>query len=616
MGRISVDYSALEPLPDAAEVRDAGTAYSAAVEAVQTAIDQAQSDWVPVNTLLTSTSMDLQGFHTAFNPLSQSMGEVVDEHRSIGDASQTLADELEGIRKRLDTLKSTTVPARQSRLDTAISALDEESRDTDSSLTAEAESEMQAIADQIARDWDEDQDAFNNACSSLYPVVPWDFSRFDYGSSSATSAEGLDLFEDASSDSATPEQIEAWYDHLAGLTPQELAALVLVNPGMRTTPPLLPQGPEDVAGWPGGDYGGDWWDSLSEDQRDALIAYVPATVGNTEGIPYGTRDQANRNTLDYVLYAGHLQFPEQATYEQIREALNSAGPGRGDRFLLSFNPHDRPLAAVSVGDVDTADDVSVMVSGMTSGTHNMTGEVSHAQNVYDGLTGNNAVVSWIGYDSPNYATVFSDADATEGAAALAQFLDGIHETRSRTGEPPQVNVMAHSYGTNTAATALTVTEHQAENYIMYGSAGLDPSFAESASDLNVAQNGDGDPQVYTTDAGEDSLSWIGRLGSWFSRLDPNDDDFGAIEFSSDGSGNVPGHPVAGHGQNIGEEDEWGYVEPGSQAYNSIIMILEGTGGEITPMSHEQGTDGDSMIIAPGPDGYLDDPAYGDHGVLI
>lgn len=71
MGQISVDISALEPLPDADVVRDAGDGYFGPVEAVQTAIDQAISDWAPVSTLLTSRSMDLQEFHTAFTPLSR-----------------------------------------------------------------------------------------------------------------------------------------------------------------------------------------------------------------------------------------------------------------------------------------------------------------------------------------------------------------------------------------------------------------------------------------------------------------------------------------------------------------------------------------------------------------
>jgi hypothetical protein len=477
---------------------------------------------------------------------------------------------------------------------------------------------MQGIADRIRDDWGDDQNTFINASFTYAQVVPRDYPRFEYGTRSATSSDGHEMFRAAIADDVTPAQVQAWYDHLATLTPEELAALVVLDPRMRTTPPLLPQTPQSATSWPGGDRGGAWWDGLDPDQQQAMAAYLPATVGNTEGVPYAVRDQANRNTLDYVIYGGLPWMSNHETYLQIQESLNSAGPGRGERFLLSFDPNDRPLAAVSVGNVDTADNVTVMVSGMTSGTHNMAGEASHAQNVFDGQiahdpSGNNAVVSWIGYDSPDYLSVFSDGDAERGAGALAGFLDGIHETRSRAGEPPQVNVVAHSYGTNTAATALTATEHPVDHYIMYGSAGLDDDYVTSASDLNVAQDDDGVVQVYATDADQDSLSGVGRWGSWSSRIDPTDDDFGAIEFSSEGGGNVPGHRVTGHGQNLDGEDAWGYLEPGSQAFNSIITILQGGGGEIAPVRQDVGGDG-AMILAPGPDGYLDGPAYGGNGV--
>jgi hypothetical protein len=615
VGQIVVDFSGLDPLPDAEGVREAASTLYGKTLSFRAAVDQAKGDWAPVDSVISSDSLDLEPFYAGFEPLASAVDEVRDRQRGFRDRCHALADGIDDVRQRRDMLRNTTIPARQRRLDAAIVALDEASVPAAQSLTGRATLEMQGIADRIRDDWADYQHGFINASLADAPVAPRDYPRFEYGTRSARSSEGHELFSAASVENATPEQVRAWYDHLAELSPEELAALAVLAPRMRTTPPPLPQSPGALAARPRGDHGGAWWGGLSRDQQQALIAYLPATVGNTEGIPYSVRDQANRNTLDLVLYGGLPWTSNHETYRQIQQSLTSAGPGRGERYLLSFDPNDRPLAAVSVGNVDAADNVTVMVSGMTSGTHNMSGEAGHAQNVFDGQIahdpfGNNAVVSWIGYDSPDYLTVFSDGDAERGAVALSGFLDGIHETRSRAGEPPQVNVMAHSYGTNTSATALTLTEHPVDHYIMYGSAGLDKDHLANASDLNVARDEGGAVQVYATDAELDPLSGIGRWGSWFSRIDPTDDDFGAIEFSSDGGGNVPGHPVGDHGQYLDAQDAWGYVEPGSQAFNSIIMIVEGEGGRISPVR----ADGDgTMILAPGPPGHPDVAAYGGRG---
>lgn len=605
MGRIVVDYSALEPLPDSDAVREAAEALFRRVGAVASAVDRARGQWVPVTTMLTSDSMDLDPFYIGFHPPSSRAEQVLEVQRGFRDECLDFAGDIRAISLRRDTLRDTTIPARQNTLDAEVAALPEEEKYRESALTSAAQAEMQGIADRIADDWRDHQYTFSRACSRIRPVVPFSSARFDYGTGSTVHAEGRELFWAATSPRADAGQVKVWYDYLEQFSPDELAALVLVNPAMRTSPPRLPRDPGAISEWPDGDFGGDWWDGLSRDQRQALIAYLPATVGNTEGVPYGVRDQANRNTLDYVLSAGLPFQANRQTYLEIRDSLTPAGPVMGDRYLASFDPNDRPLAAVSVGDLDTAGHVTVMVSGMTSGTHNMTGEVSHAQNVYNGLSGDRAVVSWIGYDSPGHLTVFGDDHAERGAGPLAGFLDGIHETRARHGEPLQVNVMAHSYGTNTAATALTITDHPVQNYIMYGSAGLDPDHVSTAESLNVASDEDGNVQVYATDADEDPWSGIGRFGSWFTRINPTDDDFSAIEFSADSDRD--GRPVTGHGQDIGGDDEWGYVEPGSQSYYSIIEILAGRGDDIA-----LGPD-DTLILAPGPDSHPLDPAYGGAG---
>lgn len=221
---------------------------------------------------------------------------------------------------------------------------------------------------------------------------------------------------------------------------------------------------------------------------------------------------------------------------------------------------------------------------MNSGTEEMPSEVGNAQQLYNGLEQSSpdehAVVSWIGYESPGLKTVFRDEHAINGSWALAYALDGHRETIEAHHEDggTTVNVNAHSYGTNTAARALTSTTHPVDTYSMYGSARIPEHAAEHASDLNVARTDEGRPAVYATDAKTDWLSDAGRSPG--VRQDPTDENFGAYVFSSDGMGHPPGYPVSGHYQNFDAQDEHGYLERDSQAFEALWMINDGRGDEV------------------------------------
>lgn len=158
----------------------------------------------------------------------------------------------------------------------------------------------------------------------------------------------------------------------------------------------------------------------------------------------------------------------------------------------------------------------------------------------------------------------------------------------READETTVNINAHSYGTNTAARALTSTTHPVDTYSMYGSAGIPENVAEHTSDLNVATTDEGRPAVYATNASTDTLSGKGRwtLSPVFGekRLDPTDEDFGAYVFSSDGMGNPPGYPVGGHSQNFRAADEYGYLDEESQTLEALAMINDGRGDEVDEMT--------------------------------
>lgn len=499
---------------------------------------------------------------------------------AVKDATYRLAESLDSLRSRHRTLVDVTIPARETEVEHNQFDYDPEGSNFWAAFYAERD--LQREADAIVADWVTAQETFSSTVNALQQVTTEAHAYFDYGSTATSVGRANQLFH-ATQHSATPRFLEDFYEHLATMTPEEIAAFALAHPDVRITPPPLPDSQQDLEEWPGGAEGAQWWNGLSAGQRTALVTHLPAWVGNTEGVPYSDRDQANRNALTLALNQPGASDKDRASWLQIRDSLALPNPDAADRFLVSFLPFgdDGPLAAVSVGNPDTASSITPMVSGMGSGTHNMVSEVDHAQRMQENMGPDHAFISWIGYDSPNMPLspeVMQDRWAVSGSYALAHHLDGLYETRASGGSVPSISPMAHSYGTNTLATALTRTEHPVDNAILYASAGLDGDFVSHASDMNVQTDQSGRPQVWVTLA--DGDPWAPK-GAMF-REKPHLEDFGAMVFSSDGEGNVPGDPVSAHEQTYGspEDQNWGYLNEESQAFQSMLLILGGEGESI------------------------------------
>ncbi|MBY6539165.1 hypothetical protein HQ325_10820 [Rhodococcus sp. BP-349] len=174
---------------------------------------------------------------------------------------------------------------------------------------------------------------------------------------------------------------------------------------------------------------------------------------------------------------------------------------RPERRLVHYEAGSRrTLAAVSVGDLDGADRVAVMVPG--AGT---TVEASVAR--HDGETAAlvaeagalapgsvTAGVSWLGYEAPQWNTeliepgrsVASTAPAAVGASALVDVLDALGDRRH--GDPaPEVTVVAHSYGTVVAAQAIAAGA-PVDAVVVMGSPGWsDRAAAAAPGPVHVAE---------------------------------------------------------------------------------------------------------------------------------
>ncbi|MEK6312186.1 MAG: alpha/beta hydrolase, partial [Curtobacterium sp.] len=241
-----------------------------------------------------------------------------------------------------------------------------------------------------------------------------------------------------------------------------------------------------------------WWDGLGgrgsagehSAAQDALITALPAVIGNLNGVPYWARDQANRlaaqrayaqaqedvKTARTKLKGAVGRTAQAAAQQKLNDALarekdlkNFTAGARTNlqlvrdvpRQMVSFSPTHPPIGAFSVGDLDSADSVSYLVPGMGSSLKDTTLYMSAASNVI-GLhqavdpPQDTAMVTWIGYEAPpNFLTtgnrgVFGEKYADAGAQNLAADLEGFRATRP----DAQLNVVAHSYGSTTAAIAL------------------------------------------------------------------------------------------------------------------------------------------------------------------
>lgn len=296
------------------------------------------------------------------------------------------------------------------------------------------------------------------------------------------------------------------------------------------------------------------WAKLDDAERERLINEVPWVIGNLPGLPFVVRDQANRMLLDYyIVHSEQMGAVCNTALDDVLLTL-SKDDGEPSISIVALNFEGRvPMVAMGYGGLDVAKNVSWVVPGMLSDAHEAYPGLGIAsKNLYAeqlrvlraagrGEEGN-AIVAFMEYDTPDGSNVLAAGSAREGATRLSAELDGTTATRNLNMVLPNQAVLGHSYGTTTAANALTQVNHSVQSFTMIASAGLDGKYVKSLTDLKVDQNGDNVRKIYTTLADADSIAPIGSNLS--GRKTPNPEGTGRLEllidgaytFSSDGTG--------------------------------------------------------------------------------
>ena len=443
---------------------------------------------------------------------------------------------------------------------------------------------LQAAADRLAEDLRTAEDSCSSTLASLERSSTTAVPVYGGADRSFAVAGATRLFNRlANATSKNPAaDFQLYLEALAGLSAQQMQVFLASN--QRAPLTLPPPGTDPAAARRR-------WAAMGQSQRNLLTSSVPSLVGNLEGLPYKIRSTANNIALTKARRQQGLTQRQVDSYRGISRAAATVSTKCPARGLISFDPGNPPLAAVSIGDPDAADHVTWNIPGMGSSTGRMA-EWTDATNAIceqqasAGSSGRHAAVAWIGYDSPADAAaterpnfeVLSMDKARTGGKALALALEGMNAARS--GSAVFITVAAHSYGSTTAAEALSRTNFDVDAVVFYGSAGVDEDSAPTASVLRVKEL-DGATQVYATHATGDGVAKLGIIGSGLSedpRLSPTSRDFGGLVFSSDGTDELLA--TTEHSARSTTEGGTGYLDRGTQSLTAIGMIAAGTGGGV------------------------------------
>lgn len=314
-----------------------------------------------------------------------------------------------------------------------------------------------------------------------------------------------------------------------------------------------------------------WWSGLSLDVQLRLARERPALIGGLDGVPAWARDTANRALLDDTLRGllAQLVVPQADPMDilmnedlfftlSVRDALVQAEASGQPAQLYLFDPKD-DLAAISVGDLDTADSVAVIVPGTgVDVTGDMGTQVARAEELWiatEPLDNSEdvAVLAWIGYDAPNFGGAVLPVHASEGAPLLVATVSGL--SAARPARPPRTTVIAHSYGTlMTSYAAAQPDDLGADAVVLVGS----PGTGGTAADFDLP-----DDRVFVGEGEED---WI--ADSAYYGLDPSWDTW------------YGGTCIAANMPDEDDSDHYHYFDPESEALYNMALIVQGRYGAV------------------------------------
>ncbi|ADD42549.1 alpha/beta hydrolase [Stackebrandtia nassauensis] len=340
----------------------------------------------------------------------------------------------------------------------------------------------------------------------------------------------------------------------------------------------------------------EWWDSLSDPEKQAFIDQHPEKIGNLDGIPPEDRHKANWKSLNDAIdakrqeiedirntpgYGGPGAADDRNKVEDLQKQLDAMQNLRGivddpkhpDRLLMGFDPEGDGKAIIATGNPDKADNVLTHVPGMGSELSTAGNELNRVDRMVSDAnqldpTKETVGVMWLDYDAPDgISNAGTTGYAEKGAPDLAQFQDGLRATHE--GAPSHNTVVGHSYGSTVVGHSLKDHGMNTDDVVFAGSPGVG---VDHVSGLNT--NAD----VHATRAQHDIIGLVPDGNTRFHvpftditlsshGLNPADPAFGAHSFESSpgDKGWFPGgRSIAAHSQ---------YWDDGNPARDEIARIV-------------------------------------------
>ncbi|MCC9175534.1 alpha/beta hydrolase [Arthrobacter sp. zg-Y179] len=594
---INVDLSGTDNLPNEAALLAAAGRLDRRAERMADTLDDAQAKWQTVSAFYRAPEASL--VYTAMDKPREDGEEMLLAVRSSKQALEVFAGEITAIKAKRAELKAkiATAQAQDKREAEIIDGMGEfgflgEAVSKIGSVLDSADAFMdqfmlQREADQLAADLQKAEQECNRAHQALVrpaaDVPPISKEALnEWAIQDVTQA--YNRVQNSIGDPTVAMQ--QYLALLAGLRPDQMEQFLARNPEAALSPPALGSDPQKNK---------QAWEKLTPEQRAVISQKVPSLVGNLEGIPYSDRIAANNAALDLALAQKPLPDAQRDVLKEIKAAVDAGRDDTTVRGLISFDPTHPPLAALAIGNMDTADNVTWNVPGMGTTAGSMDNWAEGSQNIYDAQLklggGDPAVVAWIGYHTPGMppsTEVLGNEHALDGGERLASSLNGFNAASD--GRDTYVSVAAHSYGTTTTAHGLTGIDFDVDSVAFYGSAGLDDT---ALADMRIKDGPEGQPALFATHASQDQVAWTGNVLS--QRTDPLGDGFGSHEFSSEGDAERELKQTLGHSA-IGEDgdkwnplhtyDEHGYLDNGTQSLDSIAKITTGNGDEVLQREEE------------------------------
>ena len=370
-----------------------------------------------------------------------------------------------------------------------------------------------------------------------------------------------------------------------------------------------------------------WWYSLSDRERGEIREKAKNDIkagrptkyealGNMDGIDARTRGEINRERVDRDIRTleGRLKelkeqrgnyFTEDGVYvaetvtekevadienrlselEAIRNADNPVD-NQDDVSIYLYEPatgedgHEATHAALAVGNIDDADNVTTYNPGMTTSVKGSDGLVADMKNLKDRAEaegkGSVAAIAWVGYDAPPHPetgdlSVVSPHDAELGGNSLAKHLEGIEDSRAALKKPVHQSVLGHSYGSTTSSYGVAqVRPGVVDDYAVFGS----PGVKDTAEAMRVPE-GHSFAMLYDEGPGGkgDVITPVNEIG-------------GFIKGTSGALGINPVDPSSGFrvmdpgesGVSKQSDAHTRYLDEGTQAQSILAKVVAGTAG--------------------------------------